>query len=108
MSPREQVCTACVPWSTDATDSSDRSPGLAVLPVKIGFVCAHAYASIQKVDNKDILHIKKNPTPTRNWHYHFSMCSSNLFNINIMGTLGGGKHLTIHICAYFSGHGVIL
>ena len=92
VSPREQVCTAHVPWSTDATDSSD-CPGLTLLPVKIGFVCACAYASLQKVDNKDIRHIKKNPTLTRNWHYHFSVCSSNLFNINIMGTFGGGKNL---------------
>ena len=96
VSPREQVCTARVAWSTDATGSSDRSPGLAFLPVKIGFVCARAYASLQKVDNKDILHVKKNPTPTRNWHYHFSVCSSNLFNINIIGIFGGGKKTKPH------------
>lgn len=97
VSPREQVFTARVPWS-----NSDRSPGLAFLPVKIGFVCAHAYASLQKVDNKDILHVKKNPTPTRNWHYHFSVCSSNLFNINIIGIFGGEKILNrTHMCLFF-------
>lgn len=60
------------------------------------------YASLQKVDNKDILHVKKNPTPTRNWHYHFTVCSSNLFNINIIGIFGGEKKLNrTHMCLFF-------